>query len=237
MKKTILLIHGWNYRNYTSQTDEKDAWHNRMALVKKLEEKYNIYRLNLPGFCGQEEPKNTWDLDDYAKYIRKYIEDNKLSVDYILGYSFGGAIAIRYKTKYKGNEKLILVSPAIIRTQNKSKKFVKTPKLFEKLRNLIRDFYLINIVKTNEMVYGTKFLRSTYQVIARVDLKDEVKEIPKNDFIVIYGEEDEQVNPSNVISYLGDEYKNNIKLISGGKHNIGVTNVVGVVNIIDDYVS
>ena len=73
------------------------------------------------------------------------------------------------------------------------------------------------------MVYGTKFLRSSYQSIVREDLEDEVKEIPKNDFVIIYGDEDEQVNPHKVIDYLGEDYKDNIDLIKGGKHNIGVT--------------
>lgn len=35
--KKVLLIHGWNYRNYTGQTKEKDAWHNRLELVNNLE--------------------------------------------------------------------------------------------------------------------------------------------------------------------------------------------------------
>lgn len=231
-KKNILLLHGWNYRNYTSQTKEKDAWHNRDDLVKELEKEYNVYKLNFPGFCGTKEPDKAWGLDDYAEYVNDFVKKLNVKIDCILGYSFGGAVAIRYKTKFNLDEKIILVSPAIIRTQKKSKKFLKTPKIFDGLRCLIRDFYLIHIVKTNEMVYGTKFLRKSYQSIAREDLKDEIKKISKKDFIIIYGEKDEQVNPSSVINYLGSEYKNNIKLIKDGMHNIGVTHVKEVIDII-----
>lgn len=234
MRKTILLIHGWNYRNYTSQTNEKDAWHNRSELVNELEKNYEVYKLNLPGFCGQSEPSKAWDLDDYVYYVREYIDSNKLHVDYILGYSFGGAIAVRYKTKFNDNTKLILVSPAIIRTNNKSKSFIKTPKILQGLRNTLRDLYVIHVVKTNEMVYGTKFLRKSYQSIVREDLKDEVKKINKKDFTIIYGENDEQVNPNKVIEYLGEGY-DNITLIPGGKHNIGVTHVKEVVEAILKY--
>ena len=98
--KKILLIHGWNYRNYTSQTDEKDAWHNRKEFVDNLSKKYEVYKLNLPGFCGEKEYKDAWTLDDYAKFIEDYLTKQKIDVDYILGYSFGGAIAITYYLKY-----------------------------------------------------------------------------------------------------------------------------------------
>ena len=223
MKKVILLIHGWNYRNYTSQTKEIDAWHNREELVKRLEKNYDVYKLNLPGFCGEAEPDREWNLSDFADYINKYIKEHNLDIDYILGYSFGGSVAIRYKTKYKAKQKLILVSPAIIRTANNSRKFIKTPQVLQGLRNCLRDFYVIHILKTNEMVYGTKFLRKSYQLIVREDLEEEVKEIPKNDFVIIYGDEDEQVNPHKVIDYLGKDYMDNIDIIKGGKHNIGAT--------------
>ncbi len=225
MRKTMLLIHGWNYLNYTSQTTEKDAWHNRKIMVDELEKNFQVYKLNLPGFCGAEEPSKSWTLDDYATYIYEYIKKNNLKIDYILGYSFGGAVAIRYKTKYQDSAKLILVSPAIIRNQNSSKKFFKTPKAISGLRNFIRDLYLIHIVKTEEMVYGTKFLRASYQSIVREDLTDEIKKIPAPDFIIIYGDQDNQVNPHQVINYLGNEYTNNIIIIKDGGHDIGTTHV------------
>ena len=56
MKKTILLLHGWNWKNYTSLTKSKDAWDNRKDFVEKLSKKYNVNKLNFPGFCGEPEP-------------------------------------------------------------------------------------------------------------------------------------------------------------------------------------
>ncbi len=232
--KKILLIHGWNYRNYTKMTKELDAWHNREELVLELEKSFKVYKLNLPGFCGEREPDKAWDLDDYAKYIKDYLDKNKLDVDYILGYSFGGAVAINYYLKYGSKEKIILVSPAIIRNNDKSKKFMKTPKMFDKLRNKIRDFYLIHIVKTNEMRYGTKFLQNTYQIIVRIDLKDKVIKIPQDKLLIIYGDKDTMVNPKGVIQYLDDNYKQRVKLIKDGGHNIGKTHYKEIVKLINE---
>ena len=124
----ILLIHGWNYENYYGRCQDI-AWSNRINFVNELKKKYNVYYPDLPGFGKNKEPNvNKWSLDDFAKYISDYIKDNKLEIDYILGYSFGGAVAVRYKSIYNNNIKEILVSPALIRTEIKSKKFIKTPK-------------------------------------------------------------------------------------------------------------
>lgn len=232
--KKILLIHGWNYRNYTSQTQESDAWHNRQEMVGELEKDYEVYKLNLPGFCGQEEPKKSWNLDNYSDYIKKFLEENNLTVDYILGYSFGGAVAITYYLKYGKDESIILVSPAIIRNNDKSKKFIKTPKVFDKLRSVLRDFYLIHVVKTNEMVYGTKFLRETYQKIVRVDLRNQVVKIPSDKLLIIYGDKDRMVDPESVINYLNTEYKERVQIIEGGGHNIGGTHPKQLVKTIKD---
>ena len=118
--KKILLLHGWNYRNYSNLTDQKDAWNNRKDFVSLLSKYFEVYKINFPGFCGEKEPKNAWDLEDYAKYVNDYLNKNKINPDYILGYSFGGAVAIMYNRLYDNDQKLILVSPAISRNYKNS---------------------------------------------------------------------------------------------------------------------
>ncbi len=152
MKKRILLLHGWNWRNYTKLTKSNDAWNNRIDFVKKLESIFEVYKLNFPGFCGEPEPKKSWNLDDYAKYVKEYLDKNNLKVDYILGYSFGGAVALKYNNLYDKKQKLLLISPAITRNATKSKKMIKTPKFMQGLRNKLRDLYLIHIVKNPYMI-------------------------------------------------------------------------------------
>lgn len=230
--KKILLLHGWNYRNYTKMTNETDAWHNRAGFVAELEKKYEIYKLNFPGFCGQEEPERAWNLSDFANYVHEYLETNSLKVDYILGYSFGGAVAVEYNLLFDNNQKLILISPAIVRNNDKSKNFVKTPKVLKPVRNALRDTYLIHIVKNNEMVHGTKFLRETYQNIVRVELIESLEKIDPNNIKIIYGSDDTMVNPGYVIKSVPTEYKNCINVIEGGKHDIANTHAKDLIKII-----
>lgn len=234
----ILLLHGWNYKNYSKLTNETDAWNNRNKFVKELSKKYKIYKLNFPGFCHQEEPNiKKWTLDDYAKYVDDYIKENNLNIDYILGYSFGGAVALKYKKLYDKGIKEILISPALIRNYNKSKKFIKTPKILKPIRNTLRDFYLIKIVKVKEMVYGTKFLRNSYQNIVRIELLNELETLNPSDFIIIYGSNDTMVNPNKVINTVSDNFKSRISLINGGGHDIANTNTKELISIIDKFIT
>lgn len=230
----ILMLHGWNSDNYTNQTDSKDAWENRKEFVKELEKKHEIYKINFPGFCGEKEPKKAWNLEDFAKYVKDYLDKNELKVDYILGYSFGGAVATTYNRLYDNDQKLILVSPALTRNKTKSKKFIRTPKIFDPIRIGLRNLYLKYIVKNKYMIKGTKFLNATYQNIVRVELIDEILKTDPNKLTIIYGEEDNMVNPNLVISTLSNKYKDSIKIIKKGGHDIANTNTKELVKIIND---
>ena len=233
----ILLIHGWDYDNYYGRCKEY-AWANRIKFIKELEKKYNVYYPDLPGFGKTKEPNvKMWTLDDYAKYINDYINENNLKIDYILGYSFGGAVAVRYKTLFDNDMKELLVSPALIRNEEKSKKFMATPKIMEPIRNALRDMYLIKVVKVEEMVYGTKFLRNTYQNIVRINMLDELEKLNPKDFKIIYGSLDTMVNPSRVLNEVNNDFKKRISLIDGGGHNIAVTHCKELIDLIDSFVS
>ena len=225
-KENLLLLHGWDYLLYSSKTKSNDSWDEYKELIKELEKRFNIYKLNFPGFCNQKEPSDKeWNLNNYIQYVNKFLKNNNLQIDYVLGYSFGGAVATKWKTKTKSNAKLILIAPAIIRNTNKSHKFIKTPKFLNKLRKLLRDSYLIYIVKNNEMRYGTKFLRNSYQLIVREDLRKELFSINSKEIKLIYGSEDTAVAPNIIKESAPKSYKS-LYMINGANHD----------NIITDYV-
>lgn len=230
--KKVLLLHGWNYINYTNVTTKKDAWHNRQDFVDKLEREFIVYKLNFPGFCGQMEPNDVWELKDYANYVNLFLKKNKLKVDYIIGYSFGGAVAIMYNTLYNYRQKLILISPAIVRNTSKSKKFIKTPEFIKPLRNKLRYLYLKYIIKNKYYVYGTKFLNESYQNIVRVELMNEVHMIDPRNIDIIYGSVDNMVNPDYVINNIESKYIDSIHVIEGGNHDIANTHTDELIEII-----
>ncbi len=232
--KKILLLHGWNWKNYTKLTDSKDAWDNRKEFVKLLSEKYKIYKLNFPGFCGEKEPTKAWNLNDYATFVKNYLKNNNLKVDYILGYSFGGAVALKYYSLYDNNQKLILISPAITRNKEKSKNFIKTPKFLNPLRNVLRNIYLKHIIKNPYMINGTKFLNNSYQNIVRVELLNELNKVNPNNIQIIYGKDDDMVNPNYILKEIDNNLKKCIKVIAGD-HDIANNNPQEIIKIIDKY--
>jgi pimeloyl-ACP methyl ester carboxylesterase len=230
--KKILLLHGWDWRNYTKLTTSKNPWHNRIKFINALKKEYEIYQLTFPGFCGEKEPNNAWNLDDYALYVNSYIRTSGIKFDYILGYSFGGAVAIKYNLLFDNFQKIILVSPAITRNSDKSIKFIPTPEILKPLRKVVKDLYLKYIVKNNYMIHGTKFLNDSYQNIVRVDLTDQITNIKPYNIKIIYGSEDNMVNPQKVIDYVPKEYKKRIFVIAGGGHDIANTHAKEIINII-----
>ncbi len=233
-KAKILLIHGWNYANYTS-SGRTDAWSNRSKFVLALSQHFNVVTINLPGFCGQPDPEKPWTLDDYVNYAGEIIEKEESS--YILGYSFGGAIALRWKKQNEGNGvKAILVSPAILRKYEHSDLSLPQ-KILKKILpgvpiSLLRDFYLTQIVKNPYYSKATRVMRETYRNIVAVDLRNDLQSISEP-LTLIYGGNDSATPLALVREALGDsEVHHDLYVISGGGHDIANTHTDELVDLI-----
>ena len=85
------------------------------------------------------------------------------------------------------------------------------------------------------MVYGTKFLRNTYQNIVRIKMLDELELFNPKDFQLIYGSKDDMVNPNKVLSTVNSNFKERIAIINGGGHDIANTHTKDVIDIINNF--
>ena len=65
--------------------------------------------IKLPPIFGEHQGKAKikYSKEDFAKYIQDYIEENNFYPDYILGYSFGGAVAVTYHKLF--NQQISLI--------------------------------------------------------------------------------------------------------------------------------
>ncbi|MBK8296864.1 MAG: alpha/beta hydrolase [Saprospiraceae bacterium] len=234
--ENVFLIHGWNYTNY-SKYGCKDAWSNRNDFIIELSKYFNVIKLNLPGFCGEPEPPKDWNLEDYADFFEQFILKSRIKPDYVLGYSFGGAVAIKWKLNYHNNSKIILVSPAITRAY-KERKETKYLTIGKKLVPLfiskyLRHIYLKFIIKNSFYLQGTKFLRNSYLNIVKIDLADELIKIPNDKILLIFGEKDSATPPQVFKSRIGKgKVLDNLHIIEGGGHDIATTNYEQIVEII-----
>lgn len=139
-EKTILFIHGWplNHNIYEYQ------------LNFFPEKGYRCIGVDLRGFGESDRPYNSYDYDTMASDIKKIIEALDLKNIILVGHSMGGALSIKYVSKYDSYRvsKLCLIgaaAPSWVKTKDfpygyneeKVNEFIKAS--LSDRPNLIRD--------------------------------------------------------------------------------------------------
>lgn len=103
-KRTVVLVHGWplSHKIYEYQIN---------LLVKCG---YRVVALDLRGFGNSDAPGCRYSYDQMAQDIHKVVKELNLSNFTLVGFSMGGAIALRYMRRFKGYgvRKLVLLSAA-----------------------------------------------------------------------------------------------------------------------------
>lgn len=162
--KTLVFLHGWGGR-----------WESWYPVFYPLSKRYRVVALDLPGFGESEMPKSVWGVTDYAEFVNDFIKKTGLKNVTIIGHSFGGAIAIKYRA-----EKLVLVDAAIIRRKNTNPLLIfKHLPIPEKLRNLFRGEDYKNAGKMRE-------------IFKKTVVEDLLKEAENIDIttLIVWGEKD-----------------------------------------------
>lgn len=106
--KPLLILHGWGSKS--------DRWQKVAEIL--AQENLQVIVPDLPGFGKSQEPESVWNLDNYVEWVYKFSQKvDSLGVGfYLLGHSFGGAIAAKFSIKYAQKvEKLFLFGAAAIR--------------------------------------------------------------------------------------------------------------------------
>lgn len=112
--KLVVLLHGWG--------DDHRTFNDLRA---KLDRKYQVLALDLPGFGGTQRPSEVWDLDNYAGFVKDALAKLELDQPYaVIGHSNGGALAIRALSLGELKpSKLVLLAASGVRTNNSLKRF------------------------------------------------------------------------------------------------------------------
>ncbi len=110
----VLLLHGWG-----------DSAKGLADLQHGLSKHYQVLTVDLPGFGATEAPKDTWDLDDYARFLQALLAKLELSQLYaVIGHSNGGALAVRAVSLGAIKpQKIVLLAASGVRTNNQLKRF------------------------------------------------------------------------------------------------------------------
>lgn len=239
MNLEVILIHGWDSNHYNSKTpevrDESLAWSHRPELVHLLSKRFKLRYYNLPGFVGKPEPTSThYDVEDFARDFNVWKERECPNPALIVGYSFGGTVALAHKAITQDPTPTILISPAIFRRgglRSKAAHRVKdlVPKMWTD-----RFKHLYQVVASRYYRGGTPFLRRSYNIIVRRDLTPLLSQIDPKRTLLIYGEHDSDTPWELVrdeVTRLGLPHH----IITGGGHHIGQTSPAEIVEHIDKF--
>lgn len=222
---TLLILPGWG--------GNKDTWKEFITYLQKkqLDGKVEPKVLELPCFGDEPCPDEVWGVEEYAEFVnRKIKQDFNTETIFLLGHSFGGAVATRLCYKYPDTvNKLILTAPALKRPNNKLKKalFYLPSKIGKILFNLPIIGRFKNIAK--KLLYkfaGTHDYRKTsgikskiFKKVVKEDQMDVISEI-KEKTLVIWGDEDELLSAENsleIIRNLSDAW---LRIIKSGGHGL-----------------
>lgn len=103
--KCIVLFHGWGAN--------KEAF---TPIINRLSAYMRVVALDFPGFGKSDEPKEVWDVELYAQFMKKFIKAADCERAIWLGHSFGGRVIIKLFEKMEVKpSKIVLVDAAGIK--------------------------------------------------------------------------------------------------------------------------
>ncbi len=239
MSNEAILVHGWNTDLYTKNApedfDKNFGWSKQPELTRLLSTRFSLNYYTLPGFCGTSEPpSDRFDVEDFADNFGEWKDAAVPNPSVIIGYSFGGAVILNYKARYKDPTPVVLISPAIYRGESARSDIARSAKKLipEPMLDYFKHLYQLSVSPYYRK--GTPFLRSTYDTIVRRDLRPLLDQIDPSGVFLIYGLRDVET-PWNLVKDEVEQAGINYHLISDGGHKIGITHPREIIQVINDY--
>ena len=204
--KRLLILHGWgeNIRTFDSVTTV-------------LSRNFQLIIIDLPGFGQSSALPHPFTLDDYTSTVEKFLTALEINEVFILGHSFGGAIAVKLAIFSNKVKRLILEDSSGIRNKSLSIKFkiyvYKTLKLIlsEKYREKLR-----RILGSSDY-RSAGVLRSTLIKVVSEDLQSVVSKI-SIPTLLIWGRNDKET-PMEQARIMKNEIKDStLHIIEGVGH-------------------
>jgi pimeloyl-ACP methyl ester carboxylesterase len=208
-KKALLILHGWG--------SNSDRWAEVAEKILTQNPNLTIIAPDLPGFGKSDALEAPWNTNQYIEWIDELILHFKLKDFYLMGHSFGGALASKLAVKHVQDiDKLFLVSAACVRRKTAKKKtyaaISKIIKLFSfmPLYKFFRKAVYKFIIRRSDYTYVEGNLRQTYLNVIAEDLSFHLPFI-KVPTTIIWGSKD-NFTPIEDARFINKQIKNS-KLI------------------------
>jgi len=176
--KPLLVLHGWG--------SNAERWRQVAEILGK--KGYRVFVPDLPGFGKSQEPDAVWGLDEYVLFVNDFAETLGLDKFFLLGHSFGGALACKFALKYPQKiEKLFLVAAACIREKTQKKKILKVLSFFKFVPFARRFFY--RFVLKSDYPETKGIMREIFLKVIKDDLSEELSKI-NLPTVIVWGDKD-----------------------------------------------
>lgn len=220
--KDVLLLHGWG-QNIEMMKPIGD----------KLEKKFKITILDLPGFGKSTEPTFPWTLNDYSEMLEIFVEELKIKKPIVIGHSFGGRLAINYSSN-NVIEKLVLFGSPIRPEKSTDSLKVKTLKSLKKLPGMN------GIAEKMKKYIGSRDYKAASTIMRQVlvntvnkDLTENAKKIEEAT-LLIWGDYDEEasIDDAHILEQIMPDAG---LIILPGTHYAYLENLNQVMNILNEF--
>jgi pimeloyl-ACP methyl ester carboxylesterase len=222
--KPFLILHGWG--------SNSDRW---VPVAEKISERgFKVIVPDLPGFGKSDALLMPWNTNKYIDWIERFVKElgvpSGSSEFYLLGHSFGGALAAKITIKHAQEVgKLFLVAAACVREKttkkNFSAKISKVIKLFYFLPyyGLFRKAVYKFIIRKSDYVYVQGIMKETYLNVVAEDLTFQLPFI-KVPTVIIWGDKDNDT-PIEDGRLINEKIKNSkLIVIPGAGHRLAKEN-------------
>ncbi len=183
----FLILHGWG--------SNSERWQEVAELLSKSG--FKVIIPDLPGFGKSDALVIPWNTNKYVSFAEEFTRVLNLRDFYLLGHSFGGALASKIAVKHPQEvKKLFLVSAACVRKKTAQKSFSA------KISKIIKIFYFLPfygffrkvvykfIIRKSDYVYVEGIMKQTYLNVVAEDLTFHLSFI-KVPTVIIWGEKDD----------------------------------------------
>ncbi|MCX6721040.1 MAG: alpha/beta hydrolase [Candidatus Staskawiczbacteria bacterium] len=212
----FLILHGWG--------SNTERWVEVAEAISK--NGFKVITPDLPGFGQSDALQEPWDLNRYVNWADEFVRQLNLGDFYLLGHSFGGALASKIAVKHAQEiKKLFLVSAACIRTKTAKKGFsarlAKVVKVFSflPLYSFFRKAVYKFIIRKSDYVYVEGVVKQTYLNVIADDLSFHLSFI-KVPTVIIWGDKD-NFTPIEDAKLIQSKIKNSkLIIIPGAGHDL-----------------
>jgi len=231
--KPFLILHGWGSNSDRWAPIAEEISKGGPALRTSAElsrtpgvEGFKVIVPDLPGFGKSDALSEPWDGNKYTTWLENFIKELNFGEFYLMGHSFGGALAAKVAIKRAQEvKKLFLVSAACVRKKTTQKDFSKKASKIVKIFSFLPYYSFFRkavykfIIRKSDYVYVEGIMKETYLNVIAEDLSFKLAFV-KVPTIIIWGDKDESTPPEDA-RFIEKQIKNSkLIMIPGAAHDI-----------------